>query len=63
MPPDAWASRTPRLRPYGVFKTKDGADILISVQSDREWRVLAQEVLEDKALADRSAFRDQCGAR
>jgi crotonobetainyl-CoA:carnitine CoA-transferase CaiB-like acyl-CoA transferase len=21
-----------------VFKTKDGADILISIQSDREWR-------------------------
>ena len=30
------------LAPYGVFKTKDGADILISIQSDREWRVLAE---------------------
>ena len=39
------------IAPYGVFKTKDGADILISIQSDREWRVLAEKVLGDKALA------------
>src|ERR1044071_680687 len=26
------------ISPYGVFKTRDGADILISIQSDREWR-------------------------
>ena len=39
------------ISPYGVFKTKDGADILISIQSDREWRVLAERVLGDKALA------------
>src|SRR5262249_35672425 len=29
----------------------DGADILISIQSDREWRILADKVLGDKALA------------
>jgi len=29
------------IAPYGAFKTRDGADILISIQSDREWRVLA----------------------
>ena len=39
------------IAPYGVFKTADGADILISIQSDREWRVLAEKVLGDKALA------------
>jgi formyl-CoA transferase len=39
------------IAPYGVFKTKDEADILISIQSDREWRVLAQQVLEDTMLA------------
>ncbi len=26
----------PTIAPYGVFKTRDGADILISIQSDRE---------------------------
>jgi formyl-CoA transferase len=31
----------PTIAPYGVFKTRDGADILISIQNDREWRMLA----------------------
>ncbi|MEW6450311.1 MAG: CaiB/BaiF CoA-transferase family protein [Pseudomonadota bacterium] len=39
------------IAPYGVFKTKDGADILISIQSDREWKILAERVMGDKALA------------
>ncbi len=39
------------IAPYGVFKTRDGADILISIQSDREWRALAERVLGDAALA------------
>jgi itaconate CoA-transferase len=41
----------PSISPYGVFKTKDGADILISIQNDREWRVLASQVMGDAALA------------
>jgi len=40
----------PTIAPYGVFKTRDGADILISIQNDREWRVLADKVLGDAAL-------------
>jgi itaconate CoA-transferase len=44
------------IAPYGAFKTRDGADILISIQSDREWRVLAGKVLGDKALAADPAF-------
>ena len=39
------------IAPYGVFKTRDGIDILISIQSDREWRVLADKVLGDAGLA------------
>ena len=34
-----------------MFKTRDGADILISIQNDREWRVLAGTVMGDAALA------------
>jgi formyl-CoA transferase len=41
----------PSISPYGVFKTKDGADILISIQNDREWRILASQVMGDVALA------------
>jgi formyl-CoA transferase len=39
------------IAPYGVFKTRDGADILIAIQSDREWRILAERVMGDQALA------------
>jgi formyl-CoA transferase len=39
------------ISPYGAFKTRDGADVLISIQNDREWRVLAEHVIGDKALA------------
>ena len=46
----------PSIAPYGVFKTRDGADVLISIQSDREWRVLASEVLADASLADDPRF-------
>jgi itaconate CoA-transferase len=41
----------PSISPYGVFKTRDGADILISIQNDREWRILASQVMSDAALA------------
>ena len=51
MPPRRMGLAHTSIAPYGVFKTQDGADILISIQSDREWRVLAEAVLEDKALA------------
>jgi formyl-CoA transferase len=46
----------PSIAPYGVFKTKDGADILISIQNDREWRLLAHDVLGDPALAANPDF-------
>jgi itaconate CoA-transferase len=51
MPPRRIGLAHTSIAPYGVFKTKDGADILISIQSDREWRVLADKVLGDRALA------------
>jgi formyl-CoA transferase len=44
------------IAPYGVFKTRDGADILISIQNDREWRVLAERVLGDAALGTNPKF-------
>jgi itaconate CoA-transferase len=44
------------IAPYGVFKSRDGVDVLISIQSDREWRVLAERVLADKALANDPNF-------
>jgi len=55
-PPQRMGLAHTSIAPYGAFKTRDGADILISIQSDREWRVLAEKVLGDKALAADPAF-------
>ena len=55
-PPKRMGLAHTSIAPYGAFKTKDGADILISIQSDREWCVLAEKVLGDKALAADPAF-------
>ncbi|MFG1270688.1 CaiB/BaiF CoA transferase family protein [Xanthobacter versatilis] len=41
----------PSIAPYGVFRTKDGKDILISIQSDREWSKFAATFLGDADLA------------
>ena len=46
----------PTISPYGVFKTRDGADILIAIQNDREWRVLADKVLGNAALGGDPKF-------
>jgi len=40
----------PSIAPYGVFSTGDGKQILISVQSDREWRKLAEVFLRQPEL-------------
>lgn len=41
----------PSIAPYGVFACKDGAQILISIQSDREWEKLAELFLGKPRLA------------
>ena len=51
------------IAPYGVFKSRDGADILIAIQNDREWRVLAEKVLGDAALGSDPKVRHQSEAR
>ncbi|MFF3410061.1 CaiB/BaiF CoA transferase family protein [Streptomyces sp. NPDC002742] len=38
--------------PYDVYSTADGGRVLLSVQNDREWRRLAQQVLGRAELAD-----------
>ncbi len=44
------------IAPYGVFKTRDGADILIAIQNDREWRVLTERVMDEASLATDPRF-------
>lgn len=35
----------PSISPYGVFRTRDGRELLIAVQNDREWTALCTMVL------------------
>jgi itaconate CoA-transferase len=44
------------ISPYGAFRTRDGVDILISIQNDREWRALAERVMGDVQLAADAQF-------
>ena len=50
-PPKRVGFSHPTVAPYGVFATRDGTPILISIQNDREWVVLAKRILERPALA------------
>jgi formyl-CoA transferase len=50
-PPQRLGLAHPSIAPYGVFASKEGIALLISVQNDREWRLLAGSVLGDAALA------------
>lgn len=46
----------PSIAPYGVFATADGAQILISIQSDREWRMLCARLIGDESAATDPRF-------
>ncbi|MES5482152.1 CaiB/BaiF CoA-transferase family protein [Bradyrhizobium sp. INPA03-11B] len=46
----------PSIAPYGVFRSKDGKEILISVQSEREWKALCAKVLGQPTLPDDPRF-------
>jgi formyl-CoA transferase len=50
-PPRRIGLAHPSIAPYGVFLTRDGRQVLISIQSDREWAMLAKDVLGDASLA------------
>lgn len=42
--------------PYDSYRTADGGRVLLSVQNDREWRRLAEQVLRRPELAQDPAF-------
>ncbi len=55
-PPKRMGLAHPSIAPYGVFRSKDGKDILISIQSEREWKKLCADVLGKPALPDDPRF-------
>ena len=46
----------PSIAPYGVFETKDRKQVLISIQSDREWSKLCEQFLGDVSLSHDPRF-------
>jgi itaconate CoA-transferase len=46
----------PSIAPYGVFRSQDGRDILISIQSEREWKKFCADVLENPELPSDPRF-------
>ena len=55
-PPARIGLAHPSIAPYGLFVTADDVPILLSIQSDREWRAFARVFLGDEALANDPAF-------
>src|SRR6476620_6024453 len=55
-PPKRMALAHPSIAPYGVFHSKDGKGILISIQSEREWKKLCADVLGQPDLPNDPRF-------
>ena len=55
-PPKRIGLAHPSISPYGVFASRDGAQILISIQNEREWRTFCRDVLRDETIADDPRF-------
>ena len=50
--------RHPSVVPYAAFKTKDGEQIVISIQNNREWVVFATHILLRPDLAEDPRFEN-----
>jgi itaconate CoA-transferase len=55
-PPQRMALAHPSIAPYGAFRSGDGKDILISIQSEREWKKLCADVLGQPDLPNDPRF-------
>jgi len=51
-PPRRIGLSHPSICPYGVFATRDGHSILLSIQNDREWAAFATSVLDRSDMID-----------
>ena len=50
-PPQRVGLKHPSISPYGVFMTREGKPLLISIQNEREWLMLCDQVFEDPEFA------------
>jgi crotonobetainyl-CoA:carnitine CoA-transferase CaiB-like acyl-CoA transferase len=55
-PPRRLGLAHPSIAPYGVFATREGTPLLVSIQSDREWAKFAAAFLGDPGLTQDPRF-------
>ena len=48
----------PSIAPYGAYTCKEGVQLVISIQNEREWVHFCEGVLEHPALADAPQYRN-----
>lgn len=46
----------PSIAPYGAYATRDGRDIVISIQNEREWQRFCEVFLQNPAAAEDARF-------
>ena len=55
-PPQRMGLKHPTIAPYGAFACADGKQVILSIQNEREWARLCDEILGDAALASDPRF-------
>jgi crotonobetainyl-CoA:carnitine CoA-transferase CaiB-like acyl-CoA transferase len=55
-PPERSGSSHAAIAPYGPFDCRDGEQVFLGVQNEREWRVFCRDLLEDEPLATDERF-------
>lgn len=55
-PPKRLGLAHPSIAPYGVFEASDNKQVLISIQSEREWTILCKEILQRPDLLQDARF-------
>lgn len=56
--PERLGLRHPTIAPYGVFKCRDGKQVLLSIQNEREWAMLCDRLLEQPDLPAQEGFQN-----
>lgn len=55
--PEPAGMRHPSIAPYGGFRSQEGDTVAISIQNEREWKVLCSDVLGDPSIAVDERFK------
>jgi len=56
--PERVGLRHPSIAPYGVFTCRDGRELVLSIQNEREWPLFCEHVLRDPTIATDDRYCD-----